>query len=51
MVKADEVAALIKKEVAEDPPAQADALKFIPEPNWAAVKGLESVKTFENLIS
>jgi len=26
-------------------------LKFIPEPAWAAVKGLENVKIFANLIS
>jgi dynein heavy chain len=46
-----EVAALIKKEVALDPPHQAESLKFIPESSWAAVKGLENVKLFANLIS
>lgn len=42
---------MIKKEVAIDPPHQADSLKFIPESAWASVKGLESIKTFENLVS
>lgn len=46
-----EMIALIKKEVALDPPHQAESLKFIPESAWASVKGLESVKVFGNLIS
>ena len=46
-----EVMALIKKEVALDVPNQAESLKFIPESAWAAVKGLENVKLFANLIS
>ena len=46
-----EVMALIKKEIALDPPHQAESLKFIPESAWAAVKGLENVKIFANLIS
>lgn len=40
-----------KKEVALEPPHQQDSLKFIPESNWAAVKGLDSIKVFEHLIS
>lgn len=50
-VEPDEVMALIKKEIALEPPHQAESLKFIPEPSWAAVKGLENVKVFSNLIS
>ena len=46
-----EVAALIKKEVSLDPPHQSESLKFIPESAWAAVKGLENVKMYANLIS
>jgi len=46
-----EYAALIKKEIAADPPHQAESLKFIPEPMWPAVKGLENVKVFDNLVS
>lgn len=42
---------MIKKEVALEPPHQAESLKFIPETAWAAVKGLENVKLFANLIS
>jgi dynein heavy chain len=34
-----------------EPPTQSENLKFIPESAWAAVKGLETVKLFENLIS
>lgn len=45
-----EVDALVKKEVALEPPNQSEPLKFIPESAWGAVKGLESVKLFENLI-
>jgi dynein heavy chain len=43
--------ALIKKELAADPPLQAESLKFLPETAWAAVKGLENLKIFENLSS
>mmetsp|Transcript_7681 Transcript_7681/g.7099 ORF Transcript_7681/g.7099 Transcript_7681/m.7099 type:complete len:163 (+) Transcript_7681:2896-3384(+) len=50
-IEENEVMALIKKEVSLDPPHQAESLKFIPEPAWAAVKGLENVKLFANLIS
>lgn len=42
-IKEDEMMALIKKEVALDPPNQAESLKFIPEGAWAAIKGLENV--------
>jgi len=51
LIDVKEVGALIAKEVALEPPHQAEALKFIPETSWSAVKGLESVKVFENLIS
>lgn len=51
MIDGDEVEALIKKEVALEPPHQEESLKFIPESAWAAVKGLESIKIFEHLIS
>jgi dynein heavy chain len=46
-----EVAALIKKEVALEVPNQSESLKFLPESIWPAIKGLESIKTFANLIS
>jgi dynein heavy chain len=46
-----EVMSLIKKEVAIDVPNQAESLKFLPESVWPAVKGLESIKIFANLIS
>ena len=45
-----EVASLIKKEVAIDVPNQAESLKFIPEAAWPAVKGLENIKIFANII-
>ena len=45
-----EVMALIKKEVALEVPNQGESLRFIPEPAWACVKGLENVKLFANLI-
>jgi dynein heavy chain len=51
LIDPKEVDALIKKEVAMEPPTQTESVKFIPETAWAAVKGLESVKLFENLIS
>jgi dynein heavy chain len=50
-IKPEEVESLVKKEVALEPPNQAESLKFIPESIWPAVKGLENVKTFEHLIS
>jgi len=49
-IDAREVESLVRKEVALEPPHQPDSLKFIPESAWAAVKGLESIKTFEHLI-
>lgn len=51
LIEPREVAALVGKEIHPDPPHQSESLKFIPESAWAAVKGLESVKLFENLIS
>jgi dynein heavy chain, axonemal len=45
-----EVMALVKKEVALDVPNQAESMKFLPEAIWPAVKGLESIKAFANLI-
>jgi dynein heavy chain len=51
LIKQSEVDALVKKEVALEPPHQQESLKFIPEANWAAVKGLDSIKVFEHLIS
>lgn len=51
IINEEEVAALIKKEVASDPPQQPNNLSFINESLWSAVKGLESVKVFENIIS
>lgn len=51
MIKQDEVDALVKKEIALDPPHQEESLKFIPEAAWAAVKGLESIKVFEHLLT
>jgi dynein heavy chain len=45
-----EVNALVKKEVALDPPPCPDNLaKFIPEAIWPSVVGLQQVKVFENL--
>lgn len=51
LIAQEEVDALIKKEVALEPPHQEESLKFIPEAAWAAVKGLENIKVFEHLIS
>jgi dynein heavy chain len=51
MVVQSEYDALIKRDRHPDPPHQNDTLKFMNEDNWAAVKGLESVKIFENLSS
>lgn len=50
-IEEGEVLALVKKEVALDVPNQVESLKFIPESAWPAVKGLENVKLFANLIS
>jgi dynein heavy chain len=46
-----EVDSLVKRELALEPPHQAESLKFIPELLWGAVKGLENLKVFENIIS
>ena len=51
LIDEKEVNALIKKEVALDAPHQPESLKFIMESSWGAVKGLETVKVFENLVS
>jgi dynein heavy chain len=51
LISASEVDSLVRKEVALDPPHQPDALKFIPESIWPAIKGLESIKTFEHVIN
>merc|ERR1719230_2497116 len=51
LVVPSEYQALIKRDMHPDPPHQAESLKFMNENNWAAVKGLESVKLFENLSS
>lgn len=51
LIDEKEVNALIKKEVALDLPPQPESLKFIMESSWGAVKGLETVKIFENLVS
>lgn len=50
LVVPHEYEALIKRDLHPDPPHQTESLKFMSENNWAAVKGLESVKLFENLI-
>lgn len=51
LIDEKEVNALTKKEVALDAPHQPESLKFIMESSWGAVKGLETVKIFENLVS
>jgi len=51
LINQDEVDALIKKEIALDPPHQEESLRFIPETAWAAVKGLETIKVFEHLLT
>jgi len=51
LINQNEVDSLVKKEVAMEAPHQAESLKFIPEANWAAVKGLETIKVFSSLIS
>lgn len=51
LIDPNEVTSLIKKEVALDPPPCNDNLaKFLNETVWPAVIGLQSVKTFENLV-
>lgn len=51
-IKEDEYIALIKKEVAAEPPHQPESLKaFIQESMWPAVKGLENVEIFGSLTS
>lgn len=50
IIAAKEVESLIKKEVSTDEKHQSESLKFIPESAWGAVRGLESIKVFENLI-
>jgi len=50
LIDPKEVEALVKKAVALDPGHQAESLKFLPESVWPAVKGLEEVKVFENLV-
>jgi len=47
----NEYNALIKKEVAAEPPHQPESLKFLQESMWPAVKGLENVDIFGNLTS
>jgi len=51
LIKENEVNALVKKEIALDAGNQPESLKFIMESAWPAVKGLEQVKLFENLVS
>jgi len=46
-----EYTALIKKELAQDPPHQPESLKFLQESMWPAVKGLENLDMFNNLVS
>jgi dynein heavy chain len=50
IISAKEVDSLVKKEVSMDEKHQSESLKFIPETSWGAVRGLESIKVFENLI-
>jgi len=50
LIKQEEVDALVKKEVALDPPDCPENLKkFIPESIWPSIVGLQTLKTFENL--
>jgi len=51
LIDQSEYDSLIKKEVALEPPHQPESLKFIPESMWPAVKGLENVKCFDNIVS
>ena len=51
LIQDKEVQALIKKEVALDVGHQPESLKFIMESLWSSVKGLETVKVFETLVS
>lgn len=50
IINAKEVDSLIKKEISMDEKHQSESLKFIPEASWSAVRGLEQIKVFENLI-
>lgn len=50
LIKQDEVDALVKKEVHMAPPTKDNKLEFIPESAWGAVKALENVPVFSNLI-
>jgi len=50
IINAKEVESLIKKEISMDEKHQSESLKFIPESAWGAVRGLETIKVFENLI-
>jgi dynein heavy chain, axonemal len=49
LIKEDESAALIKKEVPTEYDAHPSSLSFMAEPVWAAVQGLKQVKVFESL--
>jgi len=52
LINPNEVNALVKKEVALEPPPMPDNLaKFLLEATWPAVIGLQTIKTFENLSS
>jgi len=51
LLDANEVNSLVRKEVATEIPHQPESLKFIPEIAWSAVKGLETIKTFEHLLN
>merc|ERR1712166_530995 len=51
LIAAKECDALIKKEIALEAGNQPESLKFIMESAWPAVKGLESIKLFESLVS
>lgn len=50
LINSDEYTALIKKEIAADPPHQPESLKFLQESMWPAVKGLENIDMFNNLV-
>jgi dynein heavy chain len=51
LIVESEVNALIKKEIHLEPGNQPESIKFIMESTWPAIKGLESVKIFDNLVS
>lgn len=50
-INENEYTALVKKEIASDPPHQPESLKFLQESMWPAVKGLENLDIFNNLAS